>query len=198
MPLTEETVNHFLETGETLVFNNSNGNVAGVGTIEDLGRVLNTRTSTPTSTANVTTTANLGARPKVMTSAPAATTASLRSHPTQTTTIPDLTRPPPQTRTVFSAANAIPASGIYRPRGLNPQAEAFVPGNQPPVQARSNPNLTGDGLNQNREDRLAAEAKRKAEEEALARIEAERYAAGFQTMARGSGQGLQPGRTRHG
>jgi replication initiation and membrane attachment protein DnaB len=56
MPITEETVNHFLETGETLVFNNSNGNMAGVGTIEDLGRVLNTRTSTPTSTANVTTT----------------------------------------------------------------------------------------------------------------------------------------------
>jgi hypothetical protein len=152
--------------------------MAGVGTIEDLGRVLNTRTSTPTSTANVTTTANLGARPKVMTSAPASTTASLRSHPTQT--LPDLTRPPPpQTKTVFSAANAIPASGIYRPRGLNPQAEAFVPGYQPPVQARSNPNLTGEGLNQNREDRLAAEAKRKAEEEALARIEAERYAAGF-------------------
>jgi hypothetical protein len=79
-PLTEEAVNHFLETGESLVFNNSNGNAAGVGTIEDLGRVLNTRTNAPTSTANVTTTANLGARPKVMTSAPASTTASLRSH----------------------------------------------------------------------------------------------------------------------
>jgi hypothetical protein len=62
---------------------------------------------------------------------------------------------------------------------LNPQAEAFIPGYQPPAQARSNPNPTGDGLNQSREDRLAAEAKRKAEEEALARIEAERYAAGF-------------------